>query len=228
VGVKVEEMTENETRKKALLKYNQVVEKNIEKLKYNDDVKNLSDPDDNSLYSIEVNGICVKMAQDGLCGNRMIKEFAGKNIKRDYKLIREGMFDTLAWPAYAMSINQMRYAEYRDRIDLLLKDIERFYDVIGDNKELTLYLVTKMCNSNCKLARAYIFPLTFYWLCSFNNYYGFLNHEDHKLIKLLMEEKDGTPRKWVDAKEGFCKAYYDTLIKTVIEYRKNEGLNIYN
>ncbi|MDD3139097.1 MAG: hypothetical protein PHX08_09010 [Lachnospiraceae bacterium] len=140
-------------------KYNKKVDNNL-KVNLNDEKYN--DPDKSTLYNCNVEGLTICLAQDGLCGIKEIKVHS-KNIESDYRLIREGMFDCLVWPAYAMSINQMRSVKYKDRLDLTLIDIQKFYAFVKSRTELTPEMTAKIF-MECDLGRAYVFPHTFYWL----------------------------------------------------------------
>ena len=135
------------TREKAKEKYNVAVKKNL--LSMEKETDDYIDPDEKSGYfCTDVEGIQIYMVQDGLCSIKTIKEFAplinregenevyepNKRIMADYQLLREGMFDVLVWPGYAMSINALRRSKYKDRLDLLLIDIEKFYKTVHGRK----------------------------------------------------------------------------------------------
>lgn len=173
------------------------------------------DPDDSSLYECVVDGLTITLAQDGLCSINRIKDHS-INIVSDYKLIRKNMFDCLVWPAYAMSINQMRSAKYDDRLDLLLLDIEKFYGIVNSKTELTS-LITAEIFKNCELGRAYLFPNTFYWLRSFCNFDGFI--KSRKLQEFV--EKQGShfhAKKWTNS-IIFDDCYYKVLLDKVTVYK---------
>lgn len=97
---------------------------------------NYKDPDQNFLETVtpiicipneEKKAITINMSSDGLCSINKIKDIYNKNnhIKEIYKLLHIEMFDCLIWPAYSISINQMRSNKgtFNDRIDLTLIDI---------------------------------------------------------------------------------------------------------
>ena len=77
------------------------------------------------------------MASDGLCSHKKIciVRKNQKEIKETYRLLRENMFECLVWPAYAVSINQMRSnkSTFNDRLDLTLIDIQKFYAYMQQN-----------------------------------------------------------------------------------------------
>jgi hypothetical protein len=193
-------------------KYNKKVNNNLKHLMD----KEYKDPDISTLYKCEVDGLTIYLAQDGLCGLKEIKEHSG-NIELDYKLIREGMFDCLVWPAYAMSINQMRYAKYKDRLDLTLIDIQKFYAFVKPDTELTLEITAKIFNE-CELGRSYVFPHTFYWLRSFKNFNDFI--KDRKLGAFVFKDENDRfiAKKWINT-ENSDKDYFNELLRRVENYR---------
>ncbi len=195
-------------------KYDETVDNNIYNLREKEDDK-YQDPDKSSFYECVVDGLTIKLAQDGLCSLNRIKEFS-KDIVSDYKLIRKDMFDCLVWPAYAMSINQMRHARYNDRLDLLLLDIEKFYDIVGSNIELTPH-VTAEIHENCDLGRAYLFPNTFYWLRSFGNFDGFI--KSRRLQEFVKNQNSHfLTKKWTDTNK-FDEGYYKELLNKVTKHK---------
>ncbi len=84
------------------------------------------------------------MASDGLCSYKKIciVRKNQKEIKETYRLLRENMFECLVWPAYAVSINQMRSnkSTFNDRLDLTLIDIQKFYEIVR-NKRFSIELI---------------------------------------------------------------------------------------
>lgn len=123
--------------------YNKIVDENFKKIEQGK-IDDILDPDEETKYSTEIDGISIILSQDGLCSIKKIKKFScDKNIKNDYELIRKNMFNVLYWPAYAMSINTMRSSKYKDRIDLLLNDINLFYKIVDEKTELTTEIVKK-------------------------------------------------------------------------------------
>ena len=123
------------------------------------------------------------------------------------------MFDCLVWPAYAMSINQMRYSKYKDRVDVLLIDIKKFFDIVENKKVLNPELAQTIMN-NCDLGRAHIFPHTFYWLLSFNSFQNFIAKRNLKAF--VSDVSDIT--KWVEG-ASFSEEYYHELLKRVKTYK---------
>lgn len=196
----------------AIEKYKKIVGDNLNNLK----IETYIDPDKFTNYDCEVDGLTINLAQDGLCGfKELIKH--SKNIESDYKLIREGMFDCLVWPSYAMSINQMRYVKYKDRLDLTLIDIQKFYVIIKSDTQLTPEITAKIFEK-CELGRAYVFPHTFYWLRSFMNFNNFIKARN--LEAFVDKDKNGNfiANKWTYT-ENFDKEYFDELLKRVKKYK---------
>ncbi len=193
-------------------KYNSIVENNIyllnEKQITKDNLAKYRDPDKYTKYEINIDSITVLIAQDGLCSIQKIFEFS-ENIVKDYTFIRKNKFDFLIWPAYAMSINQIRATVFQDRIDFLLNDLEKFYKVIESSKTLSPSIVSELW-SKCKIARAYLFPNTFYWLCSFGDFDSFLCK---RKLKQFLYESDGSKIVWPND----FKDYYNKLIEILID-----------
>lgn len=198
--------------------YNEIVKENLKKISEGK-IDDTQDPDIKTKYSIKVDGIDILLAQDGLCSIKRIIEFCDGDIekqKKDYKLIRENMFNVLYWPAYAMSINMMRSSKYKDRIDLLLNDIHAFYEIVDEKTELTAKVVKNIWEK-CDLARAYVFPHTFYWLRSFGNFDNFIKNEQRDL-RCFVPEQIGKP--WNNTGKGFTKEYYKELLNRIKQYKK--------
>ena len=178
-------MTVDEARKK----YDEIVRKNLRRK------GEYKDPDCSYMEDVQVihpflNGegdeISINLASDGVCGIKTIDKMLElypdvyeESLGRDglYKLLRKNRFDLLIWPSYATSINQLRYAVFKDRIDLTLLDIEKFYDVIGHevrrgrNFSMGAY---KKIEDACRLSKAYLNLHTFAWLCSFEDFSDFV------------------------------------------------------
>ena len=189
-------------------KYNAIVEQNIKllnnKIITKDNLKDYSDPDKYTKYEIEIESLSILMAQDGLCSIQKIFEYS-ENPVNDYILIRKNKFDLLVWPAYAMSINQMRASVFKDRIDYLLDDLDVFYKIIEQEKTLSPSIVFQIWDK-CKLARAYIFPNTFYWLCSYENFELFLKKRN---LNQFVFNPDKSKIIWPDKYQD----YYNKLIE---------------
>lgn len=198
--------------------YDEIVKENL-RIILEGNIDDTQDPDVKTKYSIKINDIDILLAQDGLCSVKRIKEFcAGDTEKQmqDYKLIRENMFNVLYWPAYAMSINTMRSSKYKDRIDLLLNDIYVFYENVDEKTELQAEVVKNIW-TKCDLARAYIFPNTFYWLRSFGTFDNFIKN-DQRDLSCFVPEPIGDP--WNNTGNGFNKKYYKELLRRINEYKK--------
>lgn len=204
-----------ERKRKARNKYNEIVEDNIKVLR-KDIEDELRDPDKYSNYDVETSGLTISLSQDGICSYSKIKKFSNGDVIKNYMLLRKDMFDCLCWPAYAMSINQMRRAKFNDRLDLLFMDICSFYDIVSDNTEISEKTIIEIWK-NCDLARAYIFPHTFYWLRSFGDFKNFIKR---RKLNPFLEEKGRRPIVWEDSGKGFDQKYFDKLIEKVKQYKK--------
>lgn len=205
-------------KEKAKELYNEIVKDNLTKI-LDGGINDIPDPDEKSKYSIEIDGVSILLAQDGLCSKKRIIDFCGKDVKKqkqDYELIRSGMFGTLFWPAYAMSINMMRSSKFKDRIDLLLYDIYLFYEKVNKKTELTANVVKEIWK-DCELARAYIYPNTFYWLRSFNNFDGFIKNDQRDISCFVPNPID---KPWAGTGEGFTKEYYEALLDRIDKYKR--------
>ena len=206
-------------------KYNKTVADNIRSLCENKDYKP-KDPDRYSNYDIQINGLTISLSQDGLCSYSKIKDLSNGDAIKNYVLLRKDMFDCLCWPAYAVSINQMRSAKYKERLDLLFIDLHKFYEIVSINTKISEKIIAEIWE-RCELARAYIFPYTFYWLRSFGNFNNFI---DRRKLNPFLEEKDGRPVVWEDSGKGFNQKYFDKLIKKAYQYKivnDNTTLQLY-
>lgn len=204
-----------ERKCKARNKYNEIVEDNIKVLRKNIEDE-LRDPDKYSNYDVETSGLTISLSQDGICSYSKIKKFSNGDVIKNYMLLRKDMFDCLCWPTYAMSINQMRRAKFNDRLDLLFMDLCSFYDIVSGNTEISEKTIIEIWK-NCDLARAYIFPHTFYWLRSFGDFKNFI---ERRKLNSFLEEKDRRPIVWEDSGKGFDQKYFDKLIEKVKQYKK--------
>lgn len=203
--------------KNAKKKYDEKVDRNINFIKTGK-LDKCIDPDNRTTYFEQCEGIDILMAQDGLCSLKMIDQFSSNKLI-DYILFRHNMFGTLVWPAYAISINQLRRASLQDRVDLLLIDLKRFYSIVNKDTNLTVDIV-KQIWANCKLARAYVFPNTYYWLRSFGSFQAFIIERN---LKAFIGE-DGEPYKWTD-NEKFDLEYYNILVQKVKYYKEEKDTN---
>lgn len=201
----------------AKIKYDEKVEKNINFIK-DGKLDACIDPDNRTTYVEQCEGIDILMAQDGLCSLKMIDQFS-KDKLNDYIIIRQNMFGVLVWPAYAISINQLRRASLQDRIDLLLIDLQKFYSIVSKDTNLTVDIVQKIWG-DCKLARAYVFPNTYYWLRSFGSFKSFITQRN---LKVFIGE-DGEPERWTD-NEKFDLEYYNILIEKAKKYKGERDTN---
>ena len=215
--------------KTPLEKYDDAVNANIDLLNsklpnQENNAEKYRDPDLHSGRTVEIDGMQIYLSQDGLCSLERIMEFAEENeIVSDYELIRKGMFDVLVWPGYAQSINQMRSAKYEDRLDLLFIDLYKFFKETENDPTLTKDVVNKVWN-NCDLARAYLYPNTFYWLKHFGSFKRFV---DERKLENFANIIEGKPQIWTkdDGGVGFTKEYYDELIERVDKYRNEPETN---
>ncbi len=207
--------------KTPLGKYNAAVSNNIEWLMGRGE--KYIDPDKYSGRTDLIDGLEVYLTQDGLCSVDAIKSFTEDtaNAVKDYTLIRKDMFDALVWPGYAMSINVMRNSKFEDRLDMLLIDLYKFYQVVKNDDVLGIELINRLWKE-CDLARAYIYPYTFYWLRSFKNFDCFVEKRD--LESYLERGEQGIPIEWSGCGKGFTKNYYDKLIEKTYKYKKKRGL----
>ncbi len=210
---------EDELKEKAKEKYNNAVEYNLNQLNEIGD-KALCDVDAKSTYFETVNEIDIKITQDGLCGINKIKDMSDsvEEIIKNYTLLRKDMFDVLAWPGYAVSINTLRQSKFKDRVDLLLIDLYKFFEVTNDECELTKEIVKKIWKS-CDLARAYVYPNTFYWLRKFETFDKFI--KERGLESYLKKENDKLVL-WTNDK-GFTKEYFKELLKRTERYKEEKG-----
>lgn len=206
-------------------KYYEEVDKNIKYLetikgsiKEKFDIKKYEEPD--GVIDIKnINGIDIKISSDGICGIKKIIEFSKENeIIDNYKLIRKRF---LIWPSYAMSINQQRGYKnlFDDRIDLLLIDLKKFYDIIRDNSiinnnsSIITYNQAKKI-SECELSRAYLNVYTLVWLRSFGNFEKFVDENE---LNVFVEKVNDNyiVENWTenDKNKIFCEKYFNELIK---------------
>jgi len=182
---------------KALAYYNKTVECNLKNIKKD---QSLKDPDCRFTEEIIVchpymdnskkDKLIINISSDGICGEKALTEICKEYPKEYdkvqlYGLLRKGRFECLLWPAYAMSINQMRYSIFRDRIDLTLKDIQVFYDVISD-KKFSIDSISAI-ERECRLSRAYLNTYTLAWLCSFTSFDDFITKRKLEFLISLVD-----------------------------------------
>ncbi len=212
------------TKDVTIKRYDEIVLLNI-----SNDFSAYKDPDqvfeeeifiNDELISSNGKSVNIRLSSDGLCSIKKIQEYS-KDILSDYKCVREGMFECLIWPAYALSINQMRgyKSTCDDRIDLTLIDIQKFYEKIAGETELSIGLIKKLTDAKngCVLARAYLNLMTFSWLCSFKDFDDFVKQ---RKLQPFVEERSGIyiAKQWTSSKK-FDKEYYNELMKHIKDYR---------
>jgi len=221
-------------KEQASEKYNKIVKYNLE-----NEFFNYKDPDQNFLEIVtpiisipneEKNSITINMSSDGLCSINKIKNICYENdhIIEMYKLLREEMFDCLIWPAYSISINQMRSNKgtFNDRIDLTLIDIQKFYKIV-EGKKLSIETFNTIVDE-CILGRAYLNIMTFSWLSSFKNFDDFI---EKRHLQPYVTEKNNiqkyTAEIWTKNKDTseFDSDYFHALCDRVKTYKSNKPKN---
>ena len=182
---------------------------------------------EDGVYEMEIS-----LAPDAICGDKTIDkmvslypdEYERKSL---YKLIRDDRFDCLIWPTYATSINQMRYAVYRDRVDLTLMDVERFYNIIEDEAKLGNAFseaAFDRIEKECKLSKAYLNFHTLAWMCSFKNFTDFV---EKRGLQKFVERKGKKYHATMWAGDGIkidsedYKKYFEVLVEKLEEDDKN-------
>lgn len=221
-------------KKKAIDKYNEIVKTNLET-----NFEYYIDPDQTYEDEVSVYGNIIKMnentkslnirlASDGLCSVKKIEIFSDnpKEVKENYKCIREGMFECLVWPSYAQSINQMRGMKttFDDRLDLTLIDIQTFYKIVFKKSALSVSLINEIWDK-CTLARAYLNLITFTWLCSFNDFDSFIINRNLQTFVDKDENGNFEAKKWTETKD-FDKSYFEELIKRIKKYKIHSKIQI--
>ena len=105
-------------------KYRERVLKNFDSLKTGKE--KYCDPDIGIVEDIIVNETTFHMAPDGICNLKYLEaNYKKANLAEVYLLIRRKL---ILWPKHRQSINQRRYACFRDRIDFTIFDIKQFYE----------------------------------------------------------------------------------------------------
>ncbi|MGT2772180.1 DUF6994 family protein [Streptococcus marimammalium] len=104
---------------------------------------------------IDDNGI--RLSSDVICGRKQFyKLYNGDPTKwiPAYEKIRSNVNFHFLWPQHkAPTINTLRYAKFKDRIDYTLFDLKNYFE-----------------NKECKLYKAFTSPNTKKWLESFNDF----------------------------------------------------------
>lgn len=138
------------------------------------------------------------------------------------------MFDCLAWPSHACSINQLRGCRtiFDDRIDLTLLDIQKFYNLIK-GKSFSVELINAI-EKHCCLSMAYLNAKTFAWLCSFSDFDDFIRRNGPCLEYFVTEENGKYVAKyWTNNEEKrFNEKYFFELCKKVEKYKAEKNQNI--
>ena len=117
---------------KAEQKYRERVIKNCNSLQMGKE--EYCDPDIGIVEDIKINGTTFRMAPDGICNIKYLKAFYDeKNLAEAYSTIRNKL---ILWPKHKQSINQKRYACFRDRIDFTIFDIKQFYESSSTESKL--------------------------------------------------------------------------------------------
>ncbi len=214
--------------------YNKIVNYNFE-----NKFSNYKDPDQVFSETVtpiicipndEKKEITINMSSDGLCSIKKIKEICNEKnrIKGMYELLREDMFDCLIWPAYSISINQMRSNKgtFNDRIDLTLIDIQKFYNIV-ESKKLSIEILNNIVDK-CILGRAYLNSMTLSWLCSFENFDDFI---DKRHLQAFVTDKNNMQRYnaeiWTKNKNvnEFDRDYFNALCERVGTYKNDKTIN---
>lgn len=229
-------------KEQASKKYNEIVNYNL-----NNEFSNYKDPDQIFSETVtpiicipnqEKKAITINMSPDGLCSINKIKdiykeqshEYENNRIIDMYKLLREEMFDCIIWPAYSISINQMRSNKgtFNDRIDLTLIDIQKFYKIV-ENKNFSIEIFNTIMDK-CILGRSYLNIMTFSWLCSFKNFNDFIEKRHLQSYVTVTEENNiekYTAEIWTKNKNTneFDSDYFNALCERVRKYKDNKSTN---
>lgn len=194
--------------KDALARYSKIVKQNIEYIN-NLQMEKYVDPDC-LLEPVNVGGISISLATDGLCGIKRIIQYSSKdNIGENYKLIRKRYF---VWPAYAMSINQQRGFKntFDDRIDLLMIDLEKMFAILEENRYIYSLKMVEQIQKECRLYRAYLNMFTLIWLSQFKTFDGFIS--ENKYWRFVDKVGDKyVAVKWTES-EVFDEKYFSELL----------------
>ena len=135
--------------------------------------------------------------------------------KEIYKLFRENMENCLVWPSRTWSINQARRSLGNDdRLDLLLQDINAFYDICDryGAEGLSAKLINEIIVNIPQTCYAFLNMPTLIWLCSFSNFRDFI---DQCNLKAFVDEEEYgyVTNKWDN--------YYKNLYERTICYKEN-------
>lgn len=229
------EFLENDymNKEQASKKYTEIVNYNLK-----NEFSNYKDPDQNFLETVtpiicipneEKKEITINMSSDGLCSINKIDIICKENnyIKEEkYKLLRIGMFDCLIWPAYSISINQMRSNKgtCNDRIDLTLIDIQKFYNIV-EGQKLSIEILNNIVDQ-CILGRAYLNSMTFSWLCSFKNFDDFIDKRHLQAYVTEKNNKKYNAEIWTKNKDKnkFDRDYFNALCERIKTYKNDKTI----
>ena len=110
----------------------------------------------NYLIDKDVNDNEIRLSSDVICGFSQIFTYCNENLEMfldEYKNVRSNLNLHFIWPKHkAPTINTLRYAKYKDRIDCLIYDIKEYFD----GKETPMKQAYENENTNL-------------WLSKFNN-----------------------------------------------------------
>lgn len=209
--------------------YNAVIENNVNYLRTLNNIKRefdkkfYRDPDD-VIEQKKVNGVEIIISTDGFCSIGKIIQFSDENdIISNYEYIRKDKF--LRWPKYALSINQQRgyKSKFDDRIDLLLLDIRKFYEIIEnteiDGTVVITYEQVKQIKESCELSYAFLNLHTLIWLKNFGTFDKFIEGNNlQRFCSGKSVDNHYIINKW-STSNYFDQTYFDELLKNA---KKND------
>lgn len=111
----------------------------------------------------------------------------------DYETYRASQYNIIKWPSHRLSINQLRYACFKDKIDYTLYDIKRFYKfyepIFNEDTYLDDNQIVQVHQSNnCKMKKAMLVECTYNWFKEMKTFRNFI--ETRSLQKFVCERKD--------------------------------------
>ena len=149
-------------------------------------------------------------------------DMGNESDKELYKLFRENMGNCLVWPSRTWSINQARRSLGNDdRLDLLLQDINTFYNICDryNAEGLSAEFINEIIAEIPKTCYAFLNMPTLIWLCSFSNFKDFI--EKCNLKFFVDEEEHGyVTNKWDN--------YYKNLYERTIRYKEDRNRKEYS
>lgn len=131
----------------------------------------------------------ISLGLDCICSWKSLYKFHDKKEEwiEDYETIRSNIKSHLIFPRHPDNINTLRGRRLKDRIDLTLFDLKKFYEVSKDksDEEFRDYL-GKLDNKDNELIflKAYLNNATFLWLRSFSSFIDYC--EKNKLKNYLI------------------------------------------